>query len=77
MIDEYGGRNLAAVSSNTDYLLEGANAGPAKLAKADELGVKRISEDDFEAMLGADAVHGSGEADENIAVSNVRQQSLF
>ena len=77
LIDEYGGRNLAAVSSNTDYLLEGANAGPAKLAKADKLGVKRISEDDFEAMLGADAVHGSGEADENITVSNVRQQSLF
>ena len=53
MIERYGGRNLGAVSSNTDYLLAGDNMGPAKRAKAEKLGVKIIGEEDFERMVGA------------------------
>lgn len=51
LIESHGGRNLAAVSGNADYLLAGANMGPAKLAKANKLGVKIISEEDFERMI--------------------------
>jgi len=47
MIEKYGGRNVAAVSSKTDYLLAGEGMGPAKLKKARELGVKIISEKEF------------------------------
>ena len=51
LIELHGGRNLSAVSSNTDYLLAGHKIGPAKLAKANKLGVKIIDEAAFEAML--------------------------
>ncbi len=51
MIEENGGKNLAGVSAKTDFLVAGDNMGPAKLAKATDLGVKIISEDEFEAML--------------------------
>lgn len=51
LIERHGGRNLSGVSSNVDYLLAGAHIGPAKLAKAQKLGVKMISEADFEQMI--------------------------
>ncbi len=51
LIESHGGRNLAAVSKNADYLLAGDNMGPAKLAKATKLGVRIISEEDFERMV--------------------------
>lgn len=46
-----GGRVLSSVSGKLDYLLAGENMGPAKRAKAEELGVTIISEEDFEKML--------------------------
>ena len=52
LIEEHGGKNLAAVSSNTDYLLAGAKIGESKLTKAKKLGVPLISEAEFLAMLG-------------------------
>ena len=52
MIEAHGGKNLAAVSANVDYLIAGENMGPAKLKKAEKLGVKMISEQEFVAMLG-------------------------
>ena len=51
LIELHGGKNLSAVSSNTDYLLAGDKIGPAKLAKANKLGIKIIGEDEFERML--------------------------
>jgi DNA ligase (NAD+) len=47
LIDQNGGKNGSSVSGNTDYLLAGANMGPAKLKKATDLGVIIISEDEF------------------------------
>jgi DNA ligase (NAD+) len=47
LIDQNGGKNGSSVSGNTDYLIAGANVGPAKLKKATDLGVKIISEDEF------------------------------
>jgi DNA ligase (NAD+) len=46
-----GGRVLSGVSGKLDYLLAGDNMGPSKLAKAEKLGVKIISEKDFEKLL--------------------------
>ncbi|MDR3194141.1 MAG: NAD-dependent DNA ligase LigA [Tannerella sp.] len=47
MIERHGGKNVAAVSGKTDYLLAGENMGQAKLAKAEKLGVKMIREEEF------------------------------
>ena len=56
LIEIHGGRNLAAVSANVDYIVAGENMGPAKLKKAEKLGVKIISEEDFIAMIGSDEI---------------------
>ncbi|MCM1323102.1 MAG: NAD-dependent DNA ligase LigA [Acetobacter sp.] len=44
-----GAKVAGSVSANTDYVIAGENAG-SKLKKAQELGVKIISEDDFNSM---------------------------
>lgn len=46
-----GGRILSGVSGKLDYLVAGDNMGPSKLAKAEKLGVKIISENQFEKLL--------------------------
>lgn len=51
MIEQYGGKNTGSVSGNTDYLFAGENMGPAKLAKAEKLGIKIINEEEFLNML--------------------------
>ncbi|MBP3290349.1 MAG: NAD-dependent DNA ligase LigA [Alistipes sp.] len=51
LIEAHGGKNLAAVSGNTSYLLAGDKIGPAKLQKATKLGVQIISEEDFMKMI--------------------------
>ena len=51
LIEQYGGRNVSSVSGTTQYLLAGANMGPAKLEKATRLGIKIISEDEFLQMI--------------------------
>lgn len=52
LIEKNGGKNSGSVSSKTDYVLAGEGMGPAKLQKAESLGVKIISEDDFYDMIG-------------------------
>ena len=47
MIEQNGGKNSGSVSGNTDFILAGDNMGPAKLEKAEKLGVKIINETDF------------------------------
>jgi DNA ligase (NAD+) len=47
MIEQHGGKNSNVVSGKTDYILAGDNMGPAKLEKAQKLGVKIISETEF------------------------------
>lgn len=51
MIEKYGGRNVGSVSSKTDYLLAGEGMGPAKMKKAQDLGIQVISENDFLQMI--------------------------
>lgn len=52
LIEQNGGKNVGSVSGKTSYLLAGENMGPEKLKKAEKLGVKIISEDDFAKMIG-------------------------
>ncbi len=50
IIESYGGKASSSVSKKTSYVLAGENAG-SKLTKAESLGVKIISEDEFEEMI--------------------------
>jgi len=50
LIEKNGGKATGSVSGNTDYLLAGENPG-SKYDKAHELGVKIISEEDFNMMI--------------------------
>jgi len=51
MIEDYGGKNSGSVSKKTDFILAGDNMGPAKLEKANSLGVKLVSEQEFLEMI--------------------------
>jgi DNA ligase (NAD+) len=51
MILQNGGKSSGSVTKNTDYILAGENMGPAKLEKAEKLGVKIIDEQTFIEML--------------------------
>ena len=51
LVEKHGGRNLAAVSANVDFVVAGDNMGPAKRQKAEKLGVRIIDESEFMAMI--------------------------
>ena len=51
LVEEHGGRNLAAVSANVDFIVAGKNMGPAKRQKAEKLGVTILNEEEFMALI--------------------------
>ena len=51
MIEDNGGKNQSSVSAKTNYILAGDNMGPAKLEKAQKLGVAIIDEQTFLEMV--------------------------
>ncbi len=51
-IELNGGKLASSVSGKTDYLVAGDKMGPSKLAKAEKLGVKLISEEEYLEMIG-------------------------
>ena len=51
LIAAHGGKNTGSVSGKTTYLLAGEKAGPEKLAKAQKLGVKVITEEEFYSII--------------------------
>ena len=52
IIEQHGGKNVGSISGKTSFILAGENMGPSKLEKAEKLGVRIVSEDEFLAMIG-------------------------
>lgn len=51
LIEKHGGKNVASISSKTTFVLAGENMGPAKLEKANKLGIEIINEEQFLEMI--------------------------
>ncbi len=51
VIKQHGGKVVSAISGKVDILVAGENMGPAKKEKAEKLGVKIISEEEFLSMI--------------------------
>ena len=51
IIEKNGGKNAGSISSKTSFILAGENMGPAKREKAEKLGIRMLTEDEFLAML--------------------------
>lgn len=54
LIASHGGKVMASISGKTDYVVAGANMGPAKLEKASKLGVPIIGYAELTKMIGHD-----------------------
>jgi DNA ligase (NAD+) len=70
MVEQHGGRNLAAVSANVDFIVAGDNMGPAKRQKAEKLGVTILSLEEFMALI-SDAPQTSSEVTTETEVKRV------
>ncbi len=51
LIEQHGGKNVGSISGKTSFILAGDNMGPSKLEKAQKLGVRIVSEDEFLQMI--------------------------
>ena len=51
LIEQHGGKNVGSISAKTSFVLAGDNMGPAKLEKANKLGVRIVSEEEFLEMI--------------------------
>lgn len=52
-IEDYGGKVGSSISAKTNYVIAGANMGPAKLEKANQLKIEIIDEYQFQKMINA------------------------
>lgn len=51
MIEQNGGKNVGSISGKTSFILAGENMGPAKLLKAEKLGIQIVDEETFLKMI--------------------------
>ena len=51
LIEQHGGKNVGSISNKTSFILAGDNMGPAKLEKAQKLGIRIMSEDEFLSLI--------------------------
>ena len=51
IIEQHGGKNVGSISGKTSFILAGDNMGPSKLEKAQKLGVRIVSEEEFLEMI--------------------------
>ena len=52
IIEDNGGKNGSSISAKTDYVVAGDNMGPAKLEKANQLGIPILTEQEFVDLIG-------------------------
>ena len=67
LVEEHGGRNLATVSANVDFIVAGENMGPAKRQKAEKLGITILNEEEFMTLI----AEGESTDNEMSATENV------
>lgn len=75
LIEQHGGSNQSSVSKATDYLLAGSGIGPKKLETAEKLGVRILSEAEFETLISMNSAAPEDEKDSEMF--KIEQQSLF
>lgn len=51
LIEKHGGKNVGSISAKTSFVLAGENMGPAKLEKAQKLGIPIVGEEEFLRMI--------------------------
>ncbi len=51
LIETNGGKNVGSISAKTNFVVAGENMGPSKLKKANDLGIRILSEDEFIEMI--------------------------
>lgn len=77
-VERCGGTVTGSVSGNTDFLVAGADPGNSKMSKARSENVSILTEDQFLAMLGADAAaHEAPESDPAPEESRDTPNDLF
>ena len=60
IIESNGGKVVSSVSAKTDLIVRGENMGPSKLEKANELGIKMVTEKEFLSEIDASITIESG-----------------
>ena len=51
IIEQNGGKNVGSISNKTSFILAGENMGPSKLQKAEKLGIKIMTEEEFLSLI--------------------------
>lgn len=51
LIEQLGAKNASGISGKTDFVLSGDDMGPSKRQKAEQLGVKLMSEEEFLSLI--------------------------
>lgn len=77
LIAAHGGKNSGSISGKTAFLLAGEKAGPEKLKKADSLGIRVLSEEEFMDIIGGSGQSESADSENGIPTSEGVQLSLF
>lgn len=72
LIEQYGGKNVSAISAKTSFVLAGESMGPAKQEKARKLGVPLVNENQFLEMINTPA-----STEEPATPATPRQLELF
>lgn len=76
LVEEHGGRNLAAVSANVDFIVAGENMGPAKRQKAEKLGITILSEEEFMAIINNQEANNKSESTKTEVTQQTTQEHL-